>query len=128
VFQIVLNFPSPPDYAADLQEVWSVRKNIHHTSGARQPNISSSISSSAVLLGTHAKSNLYSRHGAIPAHQSQPAPGKGGKGMLYGCSFDLAFIACASVYGNKFISCSFMVFGCLVHGRSPDNNNSDWMD
>lgn len=60
------------DYEADLQEVWSVRKNIHH-SGSNKQVVPSSNSSSAVL-GTQVKAGLYSRHGAIPA---QPAMSKG---------------------------------------------------
>lgn len=55
----------PADFEADLKEVWSVRKNIHHTGGPAQQIVSSSNSSTG--LGAQAKKGLYSRHGAIPS-------------------------------------------------------------
>ena len=63
---------SPPDFEADLQEVWSVKKNIHHTGG--QKNISSSNSSNLLLNGSPAQVTAaaqYSRHGAIPAQPTR---------------------------------------------------------
>ncbi len=48
------------DLEADLQEVWSVRRNIHHTGKSR-----TALPSTSVMAGK------YSRHGAIPAQQSQ---------------------------------------------------------
>lgn len=51
----------PPDFEADLQEVWSVRKNIHHSGkpmGTVSPNVA-------------VKAGMYSRHGAVPAQQTQ---------------------------------------------------------
>jgi len=49
------------DFEADLQEVWSVRKNIHHT-GKSLPKLATN---GVQVTGQ------YSRHGAIPAQQTQ---------------------------------------------------------
>ena len=51
------------DFEADLQEVWSVRKNIHHTGQILPRAVSSSVQVTAA-------GGQYSRHGAIPAQQS----------------------------------------------------------
>ena len=68
------------DFEADLQEVWSVRKNIHHAGGSKTVSTSNS---SALLSSNPAQANAgqYSRHGAIPAQptrgpQMQPATNK----------------------------------------------------
>ena len=51
------------DFEADLQEVWSVRKNIHHTGQMLPRAVPSSVQVTAA-------GGQYSRHGAIPAQQS----------------------------------------------------------
>lgn len=51
------------DFEADLQEVWSVRKNIHHTGQILPRAVPSSVQVTAA-------GGQYSRHGAIPAQQS----------------------------------------------------------
>ncbi len=56
------------DFEADLQEVWSVKKNIHHNGGSNHIPKSSS---STTINTTQLKPALYSRHGAIPAQQTR---------------------------------------------------------
>lgn len=51
------------DFESDLQEVWSVRKNIHHTGQMLPRAVPSSVQVTAA-------GGQYSRHGAIPAQQS----------------------------------------------------------
>ena len=57
------------DFEADLQEVWSVRKNIHHNSKLQYPVAGVTRSSSS--LGVSKFNQSYSRHGAIPSLQNE---------------------------------------------------------
>lgn len=61
------------NFEADLQEVWSVRKNIHHKGGSNKHNVIPSSTSSSAMVGVQAKGGQYSRHGAIPAQPTLPA-------------------------------------------------------
>ena len=55
-------------FEADLQEVWSVRKNIHHSIDKPSTIAASTVNTSMASTLTAGK---YSRHGAFPARQSQ---------------------------------------------------------
>ena len=76
------------EFEADLQEVWSVRKNIHHQGTSAQ----ASQSSSAPSIHNQVKAELYSRHGAIPAQQTggpKPLFGAKGKGT---CMYKMHYL------------------------------------
>lgn len=61
------------DFESDLQEVWSVRKNIHHQGGKQSSATTSHAPAPSSLVQT-AAAHYYSRHGAIAAQQSCSAP------------------------------------------------------
>lgn len=85
--------PSSPDFEADLQEVWSVRRNIHHvgkplTSVTASPNMS-------------ATAGKYSRHGRFAGQQQLQGPVfLGGKE--------------ATSRGDQFVSLSVCLPVCLT--------------
>lgn len=68
-FSIVV---SPTDFESDLQEVWSVRKNVHHQGGTSKHPSSHQPATSSPLPSMQTAGH-YSRHGAIPAQQSYGA-------------------------------------------------------
>ena len=57
------------DFEADLQEVWSVRKNIHHNNKSQYPV--AGVTGSSSSLGVSKFNQSYSRHGAIPSLQNE---------------------------------------------------------
>ncbi len=59
------------DFESDLQEVWSVRKNIRHQGGKQTGAVTFHAPTSSTSVQTAAH---YSRHGAIAAQQSCSAP------------------------------------------------------
>ena len=60
------------DFEADLQEVWSVRKNIHHNNRARN-SVSGIVPSSLSVPKFNHQS--YSRHGALAPQQAETPHG-----------------------------------------------------
>jgi hypothetical protein len=59
------------DFEAHLQEVWSVRKNIHHKQSPLTTNTGSKTSILQQPGGIAlTQADKYSRHGAIPTHQT----------------------------------------------------------
>lgn len=88
------------DLEADLQEVWSVRKNIHHNGATKHTGNTTSSS----LPSVQVKAGQYSRHGAIPAQQTQ------GPSQNKGITSSFVFAASLYILGSHY---SISMFPCL---------------
>ena len=62
------------EFEANLEEVWSVRKNIHHNQNSQAPNALSSNFKNPISSSLSVPKS-YSRHGAVNTHQQEASHG-----------------------------------------------------